>query len=104
MGEGGEEAEETGFIVSPRVRARSRQGSQLSEEPSLPPLTRSLYHKFLKQFAEGMAFMHAKGASKAWRRHYKSECNGIPPDGHGDFCYNPLNDELGWESTDDESQ
>jgi len=57
--------------------------------------------------------MHAKGASKAWRRHYKSgrrrdrrprECNGIPPDGHGDFCYNPLNDELGWTSSDEESQ
>ena len=46
-------------------------------------------------------FMHAKGATNAWRRHYKSECNGIPPDGHGDWCYNPF-EELG--STDDESQ
>jgi hypothetical protein len=48
-----EEEDENDFVM------RSRGG--VSAEPSLPALTRGLYFKFIKQMAEGMAFMHSKG-------------------------------------------
>jgi hypothetical protein len=63
-----EEEDENDFVM------RSRGNSSVIE-PSLPALTRKLYYKFIRQMAEGMAFMHSKGTIVAMLSSALAHCS-----------------------------